>query len=136
MERSLPDIIGEQWAFFRAWLFEQRYRFRLVRRTNPAPCPCCGYLTFSADDLGNYEICAVCFWEDEGYPATLDQIGIVVGGANRSSLKVARENFMCFGACDREIQKHTRQPYSFEIPEGGPDPHAYFPLAKKLWDSR
>jgi hypothetical protein len=28
------------------------------------PCPCCHYKTIS--DKGNYEICPVCFWEDDG----------------------------------------------------------------------
>lgn len=28
------------------------------------PCPCCGHLVFE-DPPGSYEICPVCFWEDE-----------------------------------------------------------------------
>lgn len=27
-------------------------------------CPCCDY--FSLDDRGEYGICSVCFWEDDG----------------------------------------------------------------------
>lgn len=28
------------------------------------PCPCCGYMTL--DRRGAYDICPVCFWEDDG----------------------------------------------------------------------
>ncbi len=28
-------------------------------------CPCCGYLTFDALPYGSFDICAVCFWEDD-----------------------------------------------------------------------
>ena len=56
-------------------------------------CPCCDYLTLSARDC--YEICPVCFWEDDGtqHPD---------GGsmANRLTLGEAQENFLKFGACD------------------------------------
>jgi hypothetical protein len=27
------------------------------------PCPCCGHLTFS--EVGGYEICDICGWEDD-----------------------------------------------------------------------
>lgn len=27
-------------------------------------CPCCGYYTFDEKPNGNYDICEVCFWED------------------------------------------------------------------------
>lgn len=29
----------------------------------PFACPCCGYLTL--DERGEFEICNVCFWEDD-----------------------------------------------------------------------
>ena len=28
-------------------------------------CPCCGYFTFEDKPNGNYDICPVCFWEDD-----------------------------------------------------------------------
>ena len=34
------------------------------RGEGPSPCPCCGYLTL--DERGGYEICPVCYWEDDG----------------------------------------------------------------------
>jgi len=28
------------------------------------PCPCCGYLVFT-EPPGSYDICSICFWEDD-----------------------------------------------------------------------
>jgi hypothetical protein len=52
-------------------------------------CPCCGYLTFS-EDPGNYEICHVCFWEDD--PVQLLDPWFQ-GGANKISLLEAQKNY-------------------------------------------
>ncbi|MFF1770133.1 CPCC family cysteine-rich protein [Streptomyces sp. NPDC058249] len=35
----------------------------------PYGCPCCGFLTL--DERGSYEICPVCFWEDDGQDAKM-----------------------------------------------------------------
>ncbi|MDX2622394.1 CPCC family cysteine-rich protein [Streptomyces sp. NPDC012486] len=46
------------------------------------PCPCCGHRVLDAMP-GSYEICPVCFWEDDGIQfrwPTMD------GGANKISL--------------------------------------------------
>jgi hypothetical protein len=60
-------------------------------------CPCCGYLTLTW--RGEFEICPVCFWEDDGQ-ADADA-DVVRGGPNGSlSLTEARRNFVEFGACD------------------------------------
>ncbi|OWQ44485.1 hypothetical protein CDL60_25615 [Roseateles noduli] len=56
-------------------------------------CPCCGYR--SLGQRGHYEICRVCFWEDEGN-SPLDQRS----GSNHMTLREARENFQRIGACD------------------------------------
>jgi hypothetical protein len=70
-------------------------------------CPCCGYKTLSDQPPGTYEICPICFWED-------DQIQFndpdYEGGANKVSLKQAQNNFKEFGACEREMLKHVRKP--------------------------
>lgn len=29
------------------------------------PCPCCWYKTFDAEPDGSFDICPVCFWEDD-----------------------------------------------------------------------
>lgn len=70
-------------------------------------CPCCGYKTFRENPNGSYDICEVCFWEDD--PIQLDDPEYE-GGANRVSLKQGQKNYMEFGACEREMIKNVRQP--------------------------
>jgi hypothetical protein len=69
-------------------------------------CPCCGYKTLS-DEPGHYEICPVCFWEDDWsqkeYPD--DE-----GGPNRVSLRTGQQNFIDFGACELDMKRYTRKP--------------------------
>ncbi|MBX3262269.1 MAG: hypothetical protein KF782_21465 [Labilithrix sp.] len=69
-------------------------------------CPCCGRLTLEA--RAGFEICPVCFWEDDGQDdvdAHLDR-----GGPNRGSLWQARANYLRFGACEEVAKQHVRGP--------------------------
>jgi len=70
----------------------------------PYTCPCCGYLTLS-EFPGSFEICHVCFWED-------DPVQILdpwySGGANKPSLVEAQTNFESFGACDERGRKFVK----------------------------
>jgi hypothetical protein len=66
------------------------------------PCACCGYLTLS-DRPGSYEICHVCFWEDDDVQL-LDPW--YEGGANKTSLKQAQENFCKFGVSDQRFKEN------------------------------
>jgi cysteine-rich CPCC protein len=53
-------------------------------------CPCCGFLTLT--ERSAFEICPVCFWEDDGQDdADADD---TKGGPNSSSLTEARRNFL------------------------------------------
>lgn len=54
------------------------------------PCPCCGYKTLSS--RAHYDICAVCFWEDDGEndPSKLSSV-------NHMHLGEARLNFLEIG---------------------------------------
>jgi len=69
-------------------------------------CPCCGYKTFN-EEPGHYDICRVCFWEDDPYQR--EHLNYE-GGANRVSLKTAQQNFIDFGACEFDMKRHTRMP--------------------------
>ena len=64
-------------------------------------CACCDH--FSLDD-GDWEICPVCFWQDDG-------LGISepdeVSGPNHVALRQARANFSAFGACDRRLLQNV-----------------------------
>ena len=56
---------------------------------------------------GAYEICSVCFWEDDGQDN--HDADDVRGGPNRElSLAQARENFRRIGAADERGLKHVR----------------------------
>jgi hypothetical protein len=71
------------------------------------PCPCCGYKTFGQEPDGSYEICPVCFWEDD--PVQLADPDYA-GGANSVSLRQAQRNFAVFGACEETMVRHVRKP--------------------------
>ncbi|WP_411073114.1 CPCC family cysteine-rich protein [Streptomyces sp. cmx-4-25] len=70
------------------------------------PCPCCGHRVLDAMP-GSYEICPVCFWEDDGVQFRWPTMG---GGANKVSLIEAQRNHQDFGACDRHGLRHARPP--------------------------
>ena len=76
-------------------------------------CPCCGYLTL--EECGSYEICPICFWEDDGQDdADKDSIR---GGPNGAlSLSQARVNYRRFGACEQRLLPHVRAPHPEEQP--------------------
>ena len=76
-------------------------------------CPCCGFYTLS-DDNGHYDICPVCYWEDD--PIQSDDI-YYEGGANGICLKEARDNFKKIGAMSELFIKSVRPPLEDELPE-------------------
>jgi Cysteine-rich CPCC len=57
-------------------------------------CPCCGYQTIESNT--DYEICPLCWWEDDGQDDK--EANIIQGGPNGElSLLRARYNFLKFG---------------------------------------
>ncbi|WP_449063638.1 CPCC family cysteine-rich protein [Planomonospora algeriensis] len=79
----------------------------------PYPCPCCGFRTLN--ERGMYEICPVCFWEDDGQDEhDADEIR---GGPNRGlSLTQGRRNFAAFGASNKRDVGKVRGPLPHEHP--------------------
>ncbi len=76
-------------------------------------CPCCHCLTLDA--RGNYYICPVCFWEDDGQHE--HDAGSVRGGPNGPlSLTAARQNYARIGAVDERALPHVRAPREEEVP--------------------
>ncbi len=75
------------------------------------PCPCCGNYTLPGD--GEYDICPVCFWEDD--PAQKKDPNME-GGANKLSLSKSRENYKLYGACEERFRDRVRQPLPEECP--------------------
>lgn len=75
------------------------------------PCPCCGFLTCDEEPGGSYDICPVCFWEDD--PVQLRDPDYR-GGANKVSLNEARENFGRYGAKHPDKIEYVRPPKAEE----------------------
>ena len=77
------------------------------------PCPCCGYLTMSEEERGSYEICPVCYWEDDRQQFEDPALDV---GANAVSLEQARRNFAEDGAAEARFLDNVRPPQDEEIP--------------------
>lgn len=56
---------------------------------------------------GFYEICPVCFWEDDGVQFRWPTM---TGGANKTSLIDAQRNYQDFDACDQQGLAPVRPP--------------------------
>ena len=68
-------------------------------------CPCCGYKVF--EQSGNYEICPICFWEDDGVQLADPWFA---GGANVPGLVEAQKNYKKYGAMEKRFQGNVRKP--------------------------
>jgi hypothetical protein len=75
-------------------------------------CPCCGYKTL--DDEHEYDICPICFWEDDLFQ--FENVDLL--GANPVSLREAQQNFIKFGACEINMIKNVRKPNIDDIKDG------------------
>ena len=74
-------------------------------------CPCCGYYTYEESSNGSYEICPVCFWENDNYDyEEADKLS----ASNGVSLSQARTNYEKYGACASHLVEHVRPPYADE----------------------
>lgn len=89
-----------------------------IEITEKRHCPCCGHLTLDGgfEAEGDYDICLVCFWEDD--PEQRKDVRLT-NGANEPCLLEARKNYREFGACERRSLPHVRPPRPEEIPPGG-----------------
>ena len=101
-------------------------------------CLCCGYRTL--DERGVFDICPVCFWEDDAYFMfdKLDETGVIdsvynhnncdednyngedildiVSSANNGlTLRQGRENYKKTGACCKEMRRYCRKPRKTEM---------------------
>lgn len=63
-------------------------------------CRCCGHL--SLHERGSYEVCPVCFWEDDGLQ-DLERMS----GPNHMTLRDGKENFNRIGACSEDSLRHV-----------------------------
>lgn len=112
-------------------IIEEKERTLLLKwpdNTEKERCVCCNSLTI--DVRGEFEICPVCFWEDDGYFAlkngeiysyyqnisSIEGLLNIPSGANNGlTLLEARKNFQAFGACELSMKKHVRAPKPNEL---------------------
>ncbi len=105
----------EEDGIIKTLLKADKLEFVLGKRAKPfikkcftsSRCPCCGYYTFLEVDRGMYDICPVCFWEDD---SEQEKNPNYAGGANRVSLIEARKNYIKYGACTKDMVIHCRPP--------------------------
>ena len=78
------------------------------QRGDKFQCPCCDCYTL--DGVGQYDICPVCFWEDDG---TTGEHGFSPNGV---PLAEGRQNYLKFGASKERDTKYVRSPEAGELP--------------------
>jgi hypothetical protein len=78
------------------------------------PCPACGYCTLP--DRYDWDICPVCFWEDDVLETNNDPSSPANHGMLLSD---AQANFLLYGAVTLDMKKHVRPP----TPDEGRDPN-------------
>ena len=69
-------------------------------------CVCCGNYTINDKPPGTFEICPICFWEDDN--VQFDDPDYA-GGANNVSLNIAKENYRIIGAITNHCLEHVRK---------------------------
>jgi hypothetical protein len=91
-----------------AWFDQFAHMFVKRRPTiGPCRCPCCRLLTLSR--RGEYQICPVCYWEDDDQDDA--DADVVRGGPNKGlSLTQARANYARIGASDEAWLENVRPP--------------------------
>ena len=81
------------------------------------PCPCCGHRTLTA--LDGYELCPVCFWEDDPRQSRDHDL---VDGANGKSLAESRRTYARIGAMDEVFLAKVRPVRPSEAGDAAADP--------------
>lgn len=90
-----------------------RFAIELVMVSTAYPCPCCGHLNLG-EPPGSYEICVVCFWEDD---AVQLRWPTYEGGANRPSLIDSQRAYAEQGAMEYRFTGIVRKPTAAEARE-------------------
>jgi hypothetical protein len=78
-----------------------------TQRSGRYACLCCGFRTLATPPPGSYELCPVCYWEDDGVQFADPDY---VGGANLESLNQAKANFRQLGASAASAVPFVRKP--------------------------
>src|SRR5436305_11155694 len=113
MGEASKDIPSpEEHARRLAWFAEYTTRLEGQPSELPLRCPCCGCRTLG--ERGGFEICPVCFWEDDGQDD--HDADVVRGGPNGAlNLTEGRANYRRFGACEQRLVDKVRPPRAEEL---------------------
>lgn len=111
-KETSQNIIEEAIFALSNYELEELVNFQRIQANGKFYCPCCGYNTFADPPTGNYDICRICFWEDD--PIQSKDI-TYANGANQVSLIEGQKNFEEFGACCQEVIAYTRKPQDSDI---------------------
>jgi cysteine-rich CPCC protein len=115
-ENPSPEELERRARWFHDYVerLEKHSVVRAAKEGQRFACPCCGFLTLR--ERGGFQVCKVCFWEDDGQDD--HDADVVRGGPNGLlSLTRARANFAAFGASDERNKKHVRPPLPDEFPD-------------------
>lgn len=83
-----------------------------TEKTKTCRCPCCKFRTLHG--RGGFEVCPVCWWEDDGQDE--HDAEKVRGGPNGTlSLSQAQKNFKKYEASDESFIGNVRKPLPDEI---------------------
>lgn len=86
----------------------------MENKFNNFQCPCCEFYTLPEQPSNTFEICPVCYWEDDGVQFLHHDY---TGGANTISLNQARANYRQYGASDPDFVDQVRKPTEEELPD-------------------
>ena len=86
--------------------------FQQIQANGKFYCPCCGFNSLIEPPNGTYNICRICFWEDD--PIQQEDPNYE-GGANRVSLIQGQKNFEKYGACEINMVKNVSKPTKTHI---------------------
>lgn len=70
-------------------------------------CPCCGYQTLEEEPPGTFDICSICFWEDDN--VQFDDPDYE-GGANEESLRQYQKAFLMRNVNRKLTDNNERDP--------------------------
>ena|SRR5579872_1050316 len=108
-DEASPEVPDPGIARFYAYID----RLEAQPKDLPLRCPCCYCKTLG--HRGEFEICPVCFWEDDGQD-DFDANEIRGGPNGKLSLTLARVNYQRFSACEERMIKHVRPARPGELP--------------------
>ncbi|WP_223650033.1 CPCC family cysteine-rich protein [Hymenobacter psoromatis] len=77
-------------------------------------CPCCKHFTLPEGKGNTFEICPVCFWEDDGIQSSDPTYS---GGANECSLNEAQSSFCRISASEAVFIQSIHAPFPDELPD-------------------